>query len=225
MTELDMDASEIKSLGRILSGMYEFKRGGDGRERLIDEAGLGTILSQVRLDGEPGNVAWDIIKRLRRYGPMPKESHVHALGALLRHVLETPDLPQDEARIIVVLMLKYNLIQDAEYFRPLKDRFNISNVDLQPTKPTFAGLTVSQRQQLHQALMSAFPPHAALSQMINMRLHENLEEITEIGTLEDMIQELIEWSEANGRTEELIRKARAHNPNDPVLKAVCKEIL
>jgi len=80
-----------------VAGLYQFQAIVVGRERLIDEAGLDSILKDVPLEGEAATLP---MRSCYGSGGMAftDEGHVHALGVLLRHILTIESLPQDEAR-------------------------------------------------------------------------------------------------------------------------------
>jgi hypothetical protein len=222
MHEIEMDTDESNQLIRIVAGLYQFE-GHTGRQRLIAQAGVFGILKEVDLTGEASNVAWEIIRRLQAYGPMPNDHHVHALGALLRHVLTLGDLPQGRAKSIAGLVVKHSLVEDPNYIQQLSTRYDITPG--QKVAFTSAALSDSERQQFHQALISAFPPQGALSQMVNLRFDQDLTEIAGTGTLDEVVADLITWAEASRKVEDLIRKARAQNPTDPLLNAFAERML
>lgn len=78
----------------------------------------------------------------------------------------------------------------------------------------------TDEQQLHAALLSAFPTQASLARMVRFRLNENLQAIAGNGPLNDVVLELLSWASSNGRTNDLIAGARAENPGNPKLAAV-----
>ncbi|HKP52684.1 MAG TPA: effector-associated domain EAD1-containing protein [Chloroflexia bacterium] len=71
-------------------------------------------------------------------------------------------------------------------------------------------------QQLFDALLSAFPKKEALEQMVFLGLGENLATFAS-GNLRKMVLDLIQWAEAHGRLEDLIRVAHSNNPQNPKL--------
>jgi hypothetical protein len=84
-------------------------------------------------------------------------------------------------------------------------------------------LTSSQFKQLHDALLSAFPTVVSLKQMVRFELDENLDEIAGGQNLSEKVFNLIDWAEAQRRTEELIKGACNHNPSNPVLQQFMQE--
>jgi Effector-associated domain 1/Effector-associated domain 7 len=80
-------------------------------------------------------------------------------------------------------------------------------------------LTGPQHQELRDALISAYPSRPSLEQMVRFKLNENLNTITGDGSLAEIIFNLINWAEAQGRLEELVTKAHAANSGNPQLRA------
>src|SRR4051812_15111435 len=76
-------------------------------------------------------------------------------------------------------------------------------------------------QQLHQALLSAFPDQASLSRMVRMGMNLNLATIAG-ADLSDTVFRLISWAESQGRTAELIEQANRQNPGNPDLRRLAQ---
>lgn len=85
-------------------------------------------------------------------------------------------------------------------------------------------LTGNQRRQLSDALIEAFPSRSSLRQMVRFGLDENIEAIAGGDNLKDIAFNLIEWSEANDRSAQLIVVARNENPRNLVLRSFAEEI-
>jgi Effector-associated domain 1/Trypsin-like peptidase domain len=83
----------------------------------------------------------------------------------------------------------------------------------------------NQRKQLSEALISAFPNKFSLKQMLRFGLNENLEVIAGGENLRDVVFNLVEWAEAQGKTEELVLAARNENPGNLALRAFAEEIM
>jgi eukaryotic-like serine/threonine-protein kinase len=84
-------------------------------------------------------------------------------------------------------------------------------------------ITGTQWRQLSRALLDAYPTRQALTQMVRVKLSQNLEEITSTGTLADVVFELIRWAEAQGRLDDLICAGYAGNPNNALLRELAAE--
>ena len=74
-------------------------------------------------------------------------------------------------------------------------------------------LTGPQSQQLHAALLSAFPTRGELTQMVRFALSENLDTIA-TGNLSDVAFALIRWAEARGKLPALLDGALSRNPGN-----------
>lgn len=74
-----------------------------------------------------------------------------------------------------------------------------------------------QLKQLQEALLSAFPTCQGLEMMVFYGLGKSLSAIVGYGDLEYMIFKLLEWVQAQGRLEELIRVALKQNSQNPQL--------
>ncbi len=85
-------------------------------------------------------------------------------------------------------------------------------------------LTGSQVQQLHDALLSAYPTHGALAQMVRFVLDENLNVIAGSGNLSETTFNLITWAEAHGCLPGLLAGAQAQNPDNAELTQVVMAI-
>jgi len=85
-------------------------------------------------------------------------------------------------------------------------------------------LTPSQREQLHEALQSAFPTEPDLRQMVRFKLNRNLAAFAH-GSLGNQVFQLIERAGAEGWLEELVRQAHAANPGNPLLHALYVDLV
>ena len=79
-------------------------------------------------------------------------------------------------------------------------------------------LSGSQRQQLRNALMDAFPKKSSLEQILSFGLDKNLNAIASEGGLEQIVFELIEKAKAENWVEDLVIAARQANPGNERLK-------
>ncbi|HMA37627.1 MAG TPA: toll/interleukin-1 receptor domain-containing protein [Chloroflexia bacterium] len=75
-----------------------------------------------------------------------------------------------------------------------------------------------QLQQLHRALLDAFPTQSELTQMVRFGLSENLEAIAGGGTLSAIVFNLLQWAGARNKYATLIGTARAANPDSRLLR-------
>jgi hypothetical protein len=81
-----------------------------------------------------------------------------------------------------------------------------------------AGMGAAKLEQFHGALLDAFRSHHSLGRMVRFELGENLEEIAGQGPLADVAYHLVEWADAEGRLDDLLRGARAQNPGNERLR-------
>lgn len=79
-------------------------------------------------------------------------------------------------------------------------------------------LTTEQSEELHQAVLRAFPTPADLARVVRHKLGRNINEITPNGTLSDVVVSLITWLESRNLIDEFITGARADNPGNEELR-------
>jgi V8-like Glu-specific endopeptidase len=84
----------------------------------------------------------------------------------------------------------------------------MSNVDL----------TTSEREALAQALQSAYFNPAELEQLVFFGLGEKLDNLAAPGALPARVMALIQWVEASGRTDEVVRVAYERRSGNPKLQ-------
>ena len=77
---------------------------------------------------------------------------------------------------------------------------------------------LKDRKGLTEALFSAFPSEAKLTQMLKLELDKDLEAITKSDSVKNMIFNVIKDAEADGWLKDLVKAARAHNPGNLSLK-------
>jgi hypothetical protein len=82
-----------------------------------------------------------------------------------------------------------------------------------------SGLTGQEYWQLQQALLSAYPGQAMLKQMMRFSFDVGLEEVAGGANYSEIVFNLIEWSESEGKTAELVAKASQQKPGNEDLKA------
>ena len=78
-------------------------------------------------------------------------------------------------------------------------------------------------KKINEALCSAFPDKNKLAMMVRYKLNINLNKVASGGNLEEIVYQLIEYSEASHQLEKLIDGALKQNPNNVHLKAIKKE--
>ena len=83
----------------------------------------------------------------------------------------------------------------------------------------------TQRKQLRDALLSAFPKHEHLEMMVSDGMGEYLAAITGSSNLRYATYELICWAQAQGRLEELILAARKENSRNSKLQSIAQQFV
>ena len=86
-------------------------------------------------------------------------------------------------------------------------------------------LSGAEQRKLSQALLDAYRSHNALRRMVRFQLDETLEAIAGSGILNDVVFNLIDWAEAQGKLERLIIGAYEENSGNPELKEFYETIL
>lgn len=85
--------------------------------------------------------------------------------------------------------------------------------------------THQQIQQLHRALLQAFPTAEALEQMVYLGTGENLNAVAGDGNLEQRVLELLRWAAAQNRLRELVGGARRRNPGNKALRVAAEALM
>ncbi|NMG10545.1 effector-associated domain EAD1-containing protein [Brasilonema sp. UFV-L1] len=96
--------------------------------------------------------------------------------------------------------------------------WGITQTQSSPQPPTELWFNGERLQQFHKALLSGFPTTAKLKQMIRFKLDENLDAIAGGANHSEVVSNLIEWANAEGRLEELLIAARKDNLGNPDLR-------
>jgi hypothetical protein len=81
-------------------------------------------------------------------------------------------------------------------------------------------LSGSEQNELHDALLIAYPTFTELELMVSFKLEENLEAIAGTGKLSVVIFNLFKWAKSRGKWEKLIKGAYELNPDDLKLQAI-----
>jgi hypothetical protein len=90
--------------------------------------------------------------------------------------------------------------------------------------PDPESLSGSQKQQLHNALIEAFPTQVALERMLLFQLDKNLHRITTAKNLDDAAFELIKTAIAEGWVMKLLAAAREANPGNARLASFAEQL-
>ena len=81
-------------------------------------------------------------------------------------------------------------------------------------------LSGKQIQVFLQALLHAFPQRDSLALMLRLNMETTLDHVVSSSNMQDATFQLIEWSQAAGRTQELYASALAGAPDNPILKGL-----
>ncbi|MEI2580745.1 effector-associated domain EAD1-containing protein [Scytonema sp. PRP1] len=100
---------------------------------------------------------------------------------------------------------------------------NISTVESSP-KPAM-NITGDEPEELHKAIINAYPDYAELERVIYFKLNENLNVIAGTGKYGDVVYELIKWADAEGKLETLIVELYNNKPGNPKLKAIKQKLM
>jgi WD40 repeat protein len=90
-----------------------------------------------------------------------------------------------------------------------------------PVTRTWQG---SELKRFHAALLSAFPDRAGIEEVVRFGLNAQLNSIVSESNQRAAIFKLLEWAEAQGRLEDLLKRARECNSGNPALRALADAI-
>lgn len=86
-------------------------------------------------------------------------------------------------------------------------------------------LDQGQRKQFCAALANAFADYDDLNVMTRFELDTRLSSITRAGPLDEIILDLVEWAQMNGRLDDLVKGALTQRPGNPWLREVAPVLL
>jgi hypothetical protein len=81
-----------------------------------------------------------------------------------------------------------------------------------------------QRKQLRDALLAAFPSRAALAELVEDALDQNLAAIAGGDNLASAVFDLLQWARARGKMRALVTGALEANPTNPELRAFAQSL-
>jgi hypothetical protein len=122
----------------IIVRLSEFAQG-TARDRyvLMGMAGIKDLASGLDLSGPPATVAGDVILKVEGHGDLLDRPGYHALGALLKSLLDHRDLPNEDARFIARLIVKYSLVKAPDFIHKLRDEYGAGDAEVSPRKILF----------------------------------------------------------------------------------------
>ena len=131
MAQQFLSVPDRQKLARIIENLYEMSMGPAARFGLLDRAGLRRFVPGTDLAASPSVLAGVLIGKLEPYGMLPNQPNFHALGALVNYALTQPDTAQDDAKFLAGILVKYQLIADANYLDELRSTYSL---DVQPVR-------------------------------------------------------------------------------------------
>jgi nucleoside phosphorylase len=99
-----------------------------------------------------------------------------------------------------------------------KEMASSRSISADPHSTNSIKLDKAEREQLHKALLTAFPSRLDLKRMVDFGLDQNLDSIVSNSNLDHAVFELIKWAEAQGKVSELIRAAYQANSGNVQLQ-------
>ncbi|GEM_PF-6563635 len=79
-------------------------------------------------------------------------------------------------------------------------------------------------KELRNAIISAYPKKINLKMMLSDKLDENLDSISTGDNIQEIVFELIEWAESQGKLEQFVKAACEYNPGNQELQKIRKEM-
>lgn len=140
MTDQFLSVTDRQKLARIIENVYDIQMGPPARFGLLDRAGLRRFVPGTDLAASPSILAGVLIGKLEPYGMLPTDPSqpaYHALGALVDYIRAMNDTPPDDAKVLAEILVKYQLIADAEYLEKLRAQYGI---DIEPVREIDPGL-------------------------------------------------------------------------------------
>jgi hypothetical protein len=127
---------ERKKIIGIVARLSDFSDGNPRDRRVfIEDAGLEDLLPNLNPNGKPRTVASELIKQAEKVDYLPERPNYHALGALLSHMLTIfGEITRDNAKFIIKLIIKHNLINDLNHINKLCTQYNITDIDVERPK-------------------------------------------------------------------------------------------
>ncbi len=124
---------------------------------------------------------------------------------------------------------KYQIECDNSYemvdVRRLIDDVNLSQVGNTPLLQQLESerslnFTGKERKKIFDAIISAYPIKINLEMMVNFELEEKLDAIAGGENIQEIVFNLIEWAESNGKLKQLVKAAHESNPGNTELKKI-----
>jgi V8-like Glu-specific endopeptidase len=160
--------AERQTLISYVAELYDFTDGGARARRLLmQQAGLGSLLTGIDLSGTPQLVSADIIIRIEDIGYLPEMPTKHTLGALLSYLLTLPDLAPDRKKFIAKLIVKYSLVADPIYLEKLRVDYAVVEPAVREAPAASLAPPISKGGASEPAFTVAIPNETGLEEVIN----------------------------------------------------------
>ena len=105
------------------------------RRSFLENSGLDRFVRHLNIGDNASISATELINMLERYGELRERPTYHALGALLRPILNMKiEVNQDDRTFVAELITRYSLITDVETIENLRSEYKLpKRVDRTPT--------------------------------------------------------------------------------------------
>ncbi len=199
MVDQFLSTNDRIKLAQTLERVYEMQLGPAARFGLLDKAGLRRFAPGTDLAAAPSVLAGVLISKLEPYGMLPNQPGYHALGALVNYALIQPDTPQNDARFLAEILVKYELIADPGYLGELRAQYSLDVSPARQADPALLPPTEPPALADEPNFDPVVGDQEALEQIVNSA--DNFLDI-------DMLAGAIYSAQAVGRIE--LPKGRAH---------------
>lgn len=199
MADQFLSTNDRIKLATSLANVYEMQLGPAARFGLLDKAGLRRFAPGTDLAAAPNVLAGVLISKLEPYGMLPNQPNYHALGALVNYALIQPDTPQDDARFLAEVLVKYQLIADTVYMSELRAKYGLDVPPAREIDPALLPPTEPPAPAEEPDFEPVVGDQEALERIVNSE--DNFLDI-------DMLAGAIYTAQAVGRIE--LPKGRAH---------------
>ncbi|WP_374686506.1 trypsin-like peptidase domain-containing protein [Promineifilum sp.] len=202
MAEQFLNRDDRQKLARVIEGIYDLQLGPAARFSLLDRAGLRRFVPGMDLAQSPGVLAGVLISRLEPFGMLPgdpSQPALHALGALVNYIREQNDTPQDDARFLAELLVKYQLVADTAFLDRLSAQYGLNVAAVRQVDPALLPPAQAPQPADEPAFDPAVGDQTELEQIVNSE--DNFLDI-------DALAGAIYTAQAVGRIE--LPRGRAH---------------
>ncbi|MEM7134255.1 MAG: effector-associated domain EAD1-containing protein [Chloroflexota bacterium] len=216
-----------KQLTNLISDIFT-GRDTNGRENILTQVSLNQFIDNINLSGSSDSAASAVVTKLEPYDEeLAMWPGYTPLGALLWYILNRDDLPPAKHKVAAKLVIKYQLITDADFLAELRNRFPDEvppapqpNVAEPGVLPDAAGEI--NAQELQKALLSGYN-HSSLTIMLKFEMDIDLDNIVGSGNFNNVTFELIRWATQRGKLQKLLQSAYKDNPGNPLIRVLAQK--